>query len=415
MLEIARAVQETPREPGARLPLDLLLDGLVRLTTEGRVAAIPILRRAARELPGLPDADVMRWGWAAPVAHSVLWDDSGLQRVSARNLQIARAAGAFAQLPQYIHSFGVGRLWVGDLEAVEAVMHETEGIEAATGRHGRYLMPALLAFQGREEQASALINRVIAQAASPGRADEATPALWAAAVLYNGLARYEEARSAAQKATRNRFNVSFAVWALPELVEAAARTGDAELARDALERLAETTQPSGSDFALGIEARSRALISDSDRAELLYREAIERLETRQLRPDLARAHLLHGEWLRRQGRRADARTQLRAAHEIFTGIGMEAFAQRARRELLATGEKVGKRSPQKRIALTPQEEQIARLARAGLSNPEIGAQLFISARTVEWHLRNVFAKLGISTRRELRTALPEGLGYAGRI
>ena len=195
--------------------------------------------------------------------------------------------------------------------------------------------------------------------------------------------------------------------ALPELVEAAARKGDAELAREALERLAETTQPCGTNVALGIEARSRALLSDGAAADELYRKAIDRFSRTRLRPELSRAHLLYGEWLRREGRRVDAREQLRTAYDLFTTIGMEAFAERARRELLATGEKARRRSPDTREELTPQEEQIARLARDGLSNAEIGAQLFVSARTVEWHLRHVFAKLGITSRRQLQTALPE--------
>jgi DNA-binding CsgD family transcriptional regulator len=195
------------------------------------------------------------------------------------------------------------------------------------------------------------------------------------------------------------------MWALPELVEAATRAGDAELARDALERLAQTTQPAGTNFALGIESRSRALTSTGEGAELLYREAIDRLLCTPLRPELARAHLLYGEWLRRGGRRVDARKQLRTAYDLFAAIGMEAFAERARRELLATGEKVRKRSAQTPPELTPQEEQIARLARDGLSNPEIGAQLFISARTVQYHLGKVFTKLGISSRSQLRQVL----------
>ena len=160
-------------------------------------------------------------------------------------------------------------------------------------------------------------------------------------------------------------------------------------------------------MALGIEARSRALLTSGDSADLLYREAIERLGRTEVRPELARARLLYGEWLRREGRRVDAREQLRTAYDLFTAIGMEAFAGRAGRELLATGEKVRKRSPDTREELTPQEGQIARLARDGLSNPEIGAQLFVSARTVEWHLRNVFAKLDITSRRQLQTALPQ--------
>jgi DNA-binding CsgD family transcriptional regulator len=407
MLEIRRGVEGLPRAPGPPRPFDLLLDGLVLLTTEGRAAATPVVQRAAVQLMSMSVEDVRRWGWAAPAASGAVWDDETFLAVTARNLQIVRDAGAFGELSQHVLSFGVSRMWVGDLASVAVVMAETESIEAAAGRHSVYLLPVLRALQGREAEASALIAAVVERAASPGREDEATPVHFAAAVLYNGLGRYEEAESAAEKATWNRFNTSFATWALPELVEAAARRGNAELARDALERLAETTQAAGTDFALGIEARCRALLADGDRADALYREAIERLERRRLLPDQARAQLLYGEWLRRAGRRVDARKQLRTAYEMFVTIGMDAFAERARRELMATGEKVRKRSPDTRNELTSQEEQIARLAREGLSNPEIGAQLFISARTVEWHLRKVYTKLGISSRRELRTSLPE--------
>jgi ATP/maltotriose-dependent transcriptional regulator MalT len=228
---------------------------------------------------------------------------------------------------------------------------------------------------------------------------------WAAAVLYNGLARYPEAASAARQATADTVYPIPSMYALPDLVEAAAREGDAELAREALERLAEMTQPCGNDVALGLEARCRALLSDGAAADDLYREAIDQLGRAQVRPDLARAHLLYGEWLRRANRRVDARAHLHVAHDQFTAIGMEAFAERARRELLATGERVRKRTVTRQDDLTAQERQIARLARDGLSNPEIGARLFLSPRTVEWHLRNVFGKLGIRSRRELSNAL----------
>jgi ATP/maltotriose-dependent transcriptional regulator MalT len=263
----------------------------------------------------------------------------------------------------------------------------------------------LLALQGKEAEASVAIATQIEQATAVGQAMPA--AYWAAAVLYNGLARYQEAASAARQATANTLDPWHSMWALPELVEAAARVGDTELAREALDRLAATTQPAGTDVALGIEARCRALLTNGDDADLLYREAIERLGRTRLRPEFARARLLYGEWLRREGRRLEARVQLRTAHDLFGAIGMEAFAERAGRELVATGEKVRKRSAETHKELTPQEEQIARLARDGLSNPEIAGQLFISARTVEWHLRKVFTKLDISSRRQLRAALPE--------
>jgi ATP/maltotriose-dependent transcriptional regulator MalT len=304
---------------------------------------------------------------------------------------------------------GLARAWTGDFAAAAALAAEADSIAAATGgRSAPYTLLRLRALQGRLAEVSAAVEQ-----AEGGGIGVAIYAHWAAAVQYNGLARYEEAAAAARQATSNTFEYWVSVWALPELVEAALHAGDVELARDALERLAETTQPAGTDFALSIEARSRALLTSGHSADLLYREAIERLGRTEVRPELARAHLLYGEWLRRQGKRVDARKQLRTAFDLFTAIGMEAFAERARRELLATGEKVRKRSPATREELTPQEEQITRLARDGLSNPEIGAQLFVSARTVEWHLRNVFSKLGITSRRQLQTALPEDGRYAG--
>jgi ATP/maltotriose-dependent transcriptional regulator MalT len=265
----------------------------------------------------------------------------------------------------------------------------------------------LRALQGKEAEACPVIASAIEQAAAEGQGLAVAWAHWAAAVLYNGLARYDQAASAAQRATSDSLNPWMSMWALPELVEAAARIGDAGLARDAIERLEETTQPCGTDVAVGIQARCRALLSDGATADGLYREAIDRLRRTRLRPELARAHLLYGEWLRRQGRRLDARGQLGTAHAMLDAIGMAAFAERARRELIATGQKARKRSVETRDQLTPQEEQIARLARDGLSNPEIGAQLFLSARTVEWHLRKVYTKLGIGSRYELKATLAQ--------
>jgi DNA-binding CsgD family transcriptional regulator len=225
-------------------------------------------------------------------------------------------------------------------------------------------------------------------------------------VLLNGLGRYGEALVAAQEASDDTPELFVSVWAALEMLEAAVRCDEPELGREAFDRIAGATVVAPTDWALGIQARSRALLSEGDVAEPLYRDAIERLGRTELRPELGRAHLLYGEWLRRGNRRVDARQQLRAAHDLFVAIGMEAFAERARGELQATGEKVRKRTVETRDELTPQERQIARLARDGLSNPEIGARLFLSPRTVEWHLHKVFSKLGIRSRRELAKALP---------
>jgi DNA-binding CsgD family transcriptional regulator/tetratricopeptide (TPR) repeat protein len=405
LLEICRAVQALP--PASPRPLDLLLDGLARLTTDGHAAATPTLQRAAKVLTGIPVEDVLRWGWMATAASAVVWDDEGMDAIYARQVQLVRDAGALAQLPIHLSALGLARAWIGDFAGAAALVAESEGVSAATGnRFPPYMALRLRALQGSEAEASAPIASTIEQAVAGGQGMAATTAYWAAAVLYNGLARYEEAASAAQQATSDTFNPWISMWALPELVEAAARTGEAELARDALGRLAETTQPSGTEWALGVEARSRALLSDGEAAEERYREAIDRLGRTRLRPELARAQLLYGEWLRRQGRRVDAREQLRTAHHLLDAIGMEAFAERARRELLATGERVRKRTVETSGELTAQEALIARLARDGLSNPEIGARLFLSARTVKYHLGKVFTKLDIGSRAQLHRVLP---------
>ena len=403
--EISRAVRSLPPPLGPPRPLDLLLDGLALLTADGHAAATPALQQAAESLLEISREDALRWGWMATAASNAVWDNEGMLAVAARKLQFVRDAGALAQLPIHLSALALARAWIGDFAGAASLVAEIDSVVATTG--SRFVPGAALrlwALQGREAESAALFASVMERDAGGA---VAIWAHWAAAVLYNGLARYKEAAWSAHQATSNTFEYWVTVWALPELVEAAMHVGDAELARDALKRLAETTQPAGTDFALGIEARSRALLSDGTGAHDLYREAIERLSRTRLRPELARAHLLYGEWLRREGRRVDAREQLRTAHHLFDAIGMEAFAERARRELLATGERARKRSPGTRGELTPQEEQIARLARDGLSNPEIGAQLFVSARTVEWHLRNVFTKLDITSRRQLQAALRE--------
>jgi DNA-binding CsgD family transcriptional regulator len=406
LLEICRSARALPPPPDGPRPLDLTLEGLALLITDGHAAAATTLQRAAKVLTSIPVDDVLRWGWIATRTSSAVWDYEGFHAISARQAELVREVGALAHLPLFLSQVGVARLWMGDFAGAGAVAAESASVAARTGdRFPPHVVLLLRAMQGREAEAKASIADAIEESAASGQRAAATFAQWAAAVLHNGLAHYKEATSAARQAAGNPFDPWGALWALPELVEAAARLGDAELARDALDRLAVMTQPSGNDPALGIEARCRALLSDGADADDLYREAIDRLGLTRLRPELARAHLLYGEWLRREGRRVEAREQLRTAHELLAAIGMGAFAERARRELIATGEKVRKRGVDTRDQLTPQEEQIARLARDGCTNPEIAAQLFLSARTVEWHLGKVFGKLGVSSRRELTAAL----------
>ena len=404
MVEICRAARALPSPPGAPRPLDLLLDGFALLITEGYAAAALTLQRAVQAFVGMPVEDVLRWGWMTAGASAAVWDHEGWLASSTRQVQVIRDAGALAALPVYLTYLAMATVWTGDFAGAASHVAEIDSVAAVTGtRFPPYALLRLRALQGREGEASAAIAGAIEQFG--GQGTTALRAYWAAAVLYNGLARYQEAASAARRATTDALNHWIPTWVLPELVEAAVRGADVEIARDALDRLAETTRPCGTDFALGIEARCRALVSDGQAAEELYLEAIERLRRTRLRPELARAHLLYGEWLRRENRRVDARGQLRTAHEMLVAIGMEAFAERARQELAATGEKVRRRAVVTRDDLTAQERQIARLARDGLSNPEIGARLFLSSRTVEWHLGNVFTKLGIRSRRELASAL----------
>ena len=405
-LEICRAIEALPPPTGSPPAIDLLLRGMARTHLDGRAAAMPMLRLAAEAVAKLPKEDVLRWGWMAPWAAHVAWDPDASSAIYERHAQIVREAGALAELPVYVSSLALDEIWNGDLAGAALLIAESDTVAAATGNQlPPFAALRLAAMRGREAEAGPLIEAVIRQGSTRGQGLAVRVAQWSAAVLYNGLSRYDDAASAAREVTADDIDPYPHMWALSELAEGATRSGETDLARRAVDRLAEVTVPAGTDWALATEARSRALLLDGASADDLYREAIERFGRTHLRPELARAHLLHGEWLRREGRRVDAREHLRTAYEMFVEIGMEAFAERARRELIATGEKVRKRSPETSDELTPQEEQIARLARDGFSNPEIGAQLFISARTVEWHLRKVFAKLGISSRRQLRTAL----------
>ncbi len=408
LLEVSRAARALPAPADPPCPADLILDGLAMLVTDGPAAAAPTLRHVVNAFagPGISEGEGLRWGWFAQAAASALWDDDAWHAMLARQVRLAHDVGALDQLPIMLGSLGTATVWSGDFAAAGLLIAQADAVCEATGSRAAPSAAMMLAsLRGDQAEAGPLIEATIARAAAGGQGTAVAYAHWVAAILANGLGRYEGALAAARHASEDTFTLNISMWALPELVEAAARTGDTEVAAGALDRLAETTQPGGTDFGLGLEARCRALLSDGTAADELYREAIDRLSRTRLRPELARAHLLYGEWLRRQGRRADARGQLRTAHGMLAAIGMEAFAERARRELVATGEKVPKRSAGTADPLTPQEEQIARLAREGRTSPEIGAELFLSARTVEWHLGKIFTKLGIGSRRELHAAL----------
>jgi DNA-binding CsgD family transcriptional regulator/tetratricopeptide (TPR) repeat protein len=409
--EVARAARSAPPPAAAPRPPDLLLHALAALVTEGHARAAPLLRQAARVFAEdeITVEEGLRWGWLATVAAAIAWEEEYWHAIGARQLQSVRETGLLVHLPLWVQSVAVNEIWRGDFAAAASLIAEAEAIAAATGSgFARYAAVFLAGLRGAEAEAAPLIEAVITDSRAAGQGMGVQWAQWVSAILYNGLGRYEQALAEAQLAAEQLPELFVSLWALAELIEAASRTGQTALAADALGRLAEATSAGQSDWAQGTYARCQALLSDGQDAEVRYREALDQLSRVGFRPELARAHLLYGEWLRREGRRADARAQLRTAHDMFAAIGMEAFAERARRELLATGETVRKRTAASHDQLTPQEAQIARMARAGLSNQEIGTQLFLSARTVEWHLSKVFTKLEISSRRQLQQALPDG-------
>jgi DNA-binding CsgD family transcriptional regulator len=406
--EISRAVCVAPSPAHEPLASDLLLDGLAQLVVEGLGPAAPTLRKAVSAFRD--DEKVLQFGGMASRAAATLWDVESWDAIITRQLQKARDTGALAQLATALQGKGIFVTWSGDFGEAGSVIAEADEVTAATGIHiASYGGMLLAAFQGREAEASALLATTIENATARGEGIAVQFARWTTAVLFNGLGRYREAFVAARQASEaapERLNL-ISHWALAELVEACARSGNSDLAAESLERLVEAPSASGTDWGLGIVARSRALVSDEEAAGTLYLEAITRLGRTPLRPELARSHLVYGEWLRRENRRMDARVELRTAYEMFASFGAEAFAERTRRELLATGEKVRKRSDETRGQLTAQEEQIARLAAGGQTNQDIGAQLFLSPRTVEWHLHKVFTKLGVASRMQLRDKLPD--------
>jgi DNA-binding CsgD family transcriptional regulator/tetratricopeptide (TPR) repeat protein len=406
VLGVVRDAPPASEPPGGD---DLLLDGLASWATRGYAASIPQLREALHAFRRDDDGSARdnRWVWLACRVAAELWEDEVWDALASRGVRRAREAGALSVLPMAASYRAGAHLHAGEYEAASALLEEAAAVTKATG--GAPLvaaLPMLAAYRGQEAAALGLIEAADRDAAASGRGTALSMIWCAGAVLFNGLGRYEEALAAAERACAHD-ELSLYGLSLVELVEAAVRCDRPDVAATAVERLGARTAASGTDWALGLEARSRALLAAGPPAEALYREAVERLSGGRVAPHLARAQLVYGEWLRRENRRVDAREHLRTAHETFSRIGADAFAERARRELSATGETVRRLTVETRDLLTPQEALIAGMAGDGRTNPEIGGELFISPRTVEYHLHKVFTKLGIRSRKELRAALAD--------
>ena len=409
--EVANAVLAADWVP-LRLPrpCGLMMDGLARLTCQGYAVGAPALKHALRAFRDvqLSEEEELRWLWLACHIARALGDDVAWDELTARQVELARRAGALLLLPVALDDRIHVDLFAGRIAVAMSLAAEAAAVVEATGSRISLRGPIALAnWRGREAEARTLIEARQQDVMSRGEGLWLAHTDWGSAVRYNGLGRYDDALAAAERAAAGARGLGVPTWVLADLIEAAVHSGKPERAAGPLARLTEIAEANGTDWALGFLARSRALLAEREAAEPLYREGIERLGRTRIRVALARTMLVYGEWLRRENRRVDAREQLRAAHEMLTSVGMEAFAERARRELLATGETVRKRTVETLDDLTPQEAQIGRMAADGFTNPEIGAQLFLSPRTVEWHLRKVFGKLGISSRRQLRTALPD--------
>ncbi len=403
--EVARAALAAQPPPHPPRASDLLLDGLATRSTAGYAAAAPMIKRALRAFrtENISSEEQLRSLWLASRHAGVIWDDESWDVLTARHLKLAREAGALTVLPLSLNIRIAVDTFAGELATAVSLGEELRAVTEATGARSPPYAPLLIgAFRGREAEATGLIEEIVKEVTARGEGLGLAAAEWARAVVYNGVGRYEHALVAAERAAEHPEGLTFFNWALVELIEAAVRSGTPEPARPMPSELSEMTRASGTDWALGVEARSRALLSEGEAADTLYREAIERLARTRVRVELARAHLLYGEWLRRERRRLDAREQLRLAHQLFTQFGMEAFAERARVELEATGEHARKRTVDTRDDLTPQEAQISRLAADGATNQEIAAQLFISPSTVDYHLRKAFRKLGVKSRHQLK-------------
>jgi DNA-binding CsgD family transcriptional regulator len=405
---VAAAARAAPRGPQPPRLVDALLDGLATRFTEGYVAGASPLRRtlqAFRRDAGRNEDDIMRWLWLTYLVAGDLWDDDTWHELTTHAVRTAREAGALNFLPIALTYRAAVHVHAGELDVASALIEESDAITEATGNSPLKSSSLLLvAWRGQDAEASALIEANVQWATTWGEGRAIGLGDYLTAVLYNGLGRYHDALASAERACEHE-DLGVFGFSLVELVEAGARCDASEAAATALRRLEERTTASGTDWAMGVLARSRALLSDGPAADSLYREAIERLRRSRVAVHLARTHLAYGEWLRRENRRLDAREQLRTAYEMLHRFGAKAFAERARRELLATGESVRQRAVEEREVLTAQEAQIARLAGDGMTNSQIGAELFISHRTVEWHLRKVFTKLDVDSRNKLSGAL----------
>ncbi|MFZ2013057.1 MAG: AAA family ATPase [Nocardioides sp.] len=405
LADVSRVAASLPQPDHPQLTARLL-SGYAQLVEGDREAAVRVLRPAAAAVQAISDSGLLRLGWVVSGLGPTLWDDELFRLTCTMQVRASRGAGALSELARHLGSLAVATAWTGRLADAEALITEAEHVAAATG--GTPLPHASLfraALQGDPTTASALIRSALAKD-RPEQPSAIAAAQWSAAVLHNGLGNYQQAAEAAHAASTHPAPCT-SVWALPELVEAAVHVGDRELAGRSLARLLETTRSCHTNWALGVAARCRAMVGGDDPVDPLFREAIDRLGRTSWRPELARAHLLYGEWLRREGRRVDSREHLNQAQELFTSMGMAAFAERARRELLATGATARRRvGAETEAELTPQESQIAGLVRDGHSNTEVAELLFLSPRTVEWHLRKVFMKLSITSRKQLRHALP---------
>ena len=408
--DVAKAVLAAPLPPGPPSASDLLLQGLALLVAEGPGVGTPVARRALKafQSDAVGTEERLRWSWLAGRTAAFIWDYDTWNALTRHQAVVARAAGALSVLPLTLSTTAGVQLYAGRLSEAESLFEQADAVADATEtRTAQYAKVLVTAFRGCEPEARTFVDAAAGDFAARGEGMGVSLTRCADAVLYNGLARYEDAYAAAESALEDPYELWFWPWATVELIEAAARTGRVDVATAAFERLAESTGASGSAWAAAVEDRCRALLSEGALAEKLYRSAIDRLAPTDLRLDRARTHLLFGEWLRRESRPADAREELRAAHTLFVDFGSESFAERARVELRATGERTRKRSLDSNERLTPQEARVAQLVAQGGTNAEIAAQMFISPSTVEYHLHKVFRKLGLKSRTQLAKRILE--------